>query len=422
MGLSSEMKNLSEEILTSFKQRIKENDELVTEVQKTLEGFQKGHQEMTAVLNANAIALRNGLASDEKERLNTYNELMTGIHVTIDTIQKEVLSIQTSTFNMINEFTASRAQMAIDLGKFFTVNRDNLAQNEKLRMEDEKTRIKEFDAMMNNINNDLKSINNEVMGIFKSTNDMLENFEKEHQGMSAELRAELSKNLAERVTYTKSLLLGFQQRLGEIGNENQELAKKMRKELANSQKAIANGEVGRLNDYKVVMNGIHDTIKTIRKDVNDIQKSTSTMIGNYAQDRSQGAAEWNKMQDTIAQLKGKGSVKQPKVVAKKIEKKEVKKEAKKEVPAKKIMETPVKVVPAKMAKEVPVITEPKPVAPITLEEKILDYINKHPKGVSVAEMEKPLGETRMKLGYVAKKLMEAGKVQKVDNHYFPLKK
>jgi len=123
--------------------------------------------------------------------------------------------------------------------------------------------------------------------------------------MSAELRAELSKNLAERVTYTKSLLLGFQQRLGEIGNENQELAKKMRKELANSQKAIANGEVGRLNDYKVVMNGIHDTIKTIRKDVNDIQKSTSTMIGNYAQDRSQGAAEWNKMQDTIAQLKGK---------------------------------------------------------------------------------------------------------------------
>jgi len=163
---------------------------------------------------------------------------MTGIHVTIDTIQKEVLSIQTSTFNMINEFTASRAQMAIDLGKFFTVNRDNLAQNEKLRMEDEKTRIKEFDAMMNNINNDLKSINNEVMGIFKSTNDMLENFEKEHQGMSAELRAELSKNLAERVTYTKSLLLGFQQRLGEIGNENQELAKKMRKELANSQKQL----------------------------------------------------------------------------------------------------------------------------------------------------------------------------------------
>jgi len=89
-------------------------------------------------------------------------------------------------------------------------------------------------------------------------------------------------------------------------------------------------------------------------------------------------------------------------------------------PAEKVMKAPV-AEPAKKVKEAPVKAT-KPVVPMTLEEKILDYINKHPKGVSVAEMEKPLGETRMKLGYVAKKLMEAGKVQKVDNHYFPLKK
>ena len=76
MGLSSEMKNLNEEILTSFKQRIKENDELVTEVQKTLEGFQKGHQEMAAVLNTNAAALRKGLAINEKERLKESDILM----------------------------------------------------------------------------------------------------------------------------------------------------------------------------------------------------------------------------------------------------------------------------------------------------------------------------------------------------------
>jgi len=76
---------------------------------------------------------------------------------------------------------------------------------------------------------------------------------------------------------------------------------------------------------------------------------------------------------------------------KKVEKKVEKKEAKEEIPAEKAPEAPVK-------------AEPKPVVPMTLEEKILDYINKHPKGVSVAEMEKPLGETRMKLGYVAKKI------------------
>jgi hypothetical protein len=36
-------------------------------------------------------------------------------------------------------------------------------------------------------------------------------------------------------------------------------------------------------------------------------------------------------------------------------------------------------------------------------------------------MEEPLAETRMKLGYTAKALLDQGKIQKVDNIYFPLK-
>ena len=427
MGLTSEMKNLSEEILASFKQRIKENEELVTEVQKTLEGFQKGHQEMTAVLNANATALKKGLTHGEKERLNTYNELMTGIHSTIDTIQKEVVAIQTSTFSMINEFTSDRAHMAGELDKFFAQNRDSLAQNEK-------TRIKEFDALMNNINNDLKSINNEVLGIFKSTNDMLEKFEKEHQEMSAELRAELSKNLAERVEYTRTLLNGFQKRLSEISKENHQMAQKLRKDLAN-------GETERLNEYEEIMKGIHAAIKGIRKEIKDIQKAIAVMLGDFSQDRSQASAEWNKMQDTIAQLKKKGFV-APANEVKKAEKKEAKKEAPVEKametrveakPVEKVMETPVEAKPAKKVMETPVaepakkvkgasVKAPKPVVPMNLEEKILDYIKKHPKGVKISEMEGPLGEPRMKLGYIAKNLLDSGKVQKVDNIYFPPKK
>lgn len=58
---------------------------------------------------------------------------------------------------------------------------------------------------------------------------------------------------------------------------------------------------------------------------------------------------------------------------------------------------------------------------MTLEEKVLDYIGKHPMGVKISEMELPLGETRMKLGFTAKALLEQGKVQKVENVYFPLK-
>lgn len=54
-----------------------------------------------------------------------------------------------------------------------------------------------------------------------------------------------------------------------------------------------------------------------------------------------------------------------------------------------------------------------------LEDKVLSYINLHPEGLRIKEMEQPLGETRLRIGYVAKVLLEEGKVQVFDNLYFP---
>jgi hypothetical protein len=435
MGLASEMKNLSEELLASFKNRIKENEELVNDVQKTLDGFRKDHQEMAAVLNANAKTLRKNLATGEKDRLKSFSQLMNGIHQTIVSLQAEVVAIQASTANLITEFSVERKEMAADLNQFFAEGRAD-------RMQDEHDRMLEFDALMKNINADIKSINDEVLAIFKNTNDMIANFEKEHQEMSAELRAELSQNLAERVEYTRTLLNGFQKRLSEISKENQKMAQKLRKDLAN-------GETSRLNNYKGLMKDIHASIKGIQKEVKDIQKGSAGLISYYSQDRSQGQAEWSKMQDAIAQLRKTGVVKEPKEAVKAEKKKVTVSEpvikAVVEAPAKVVVEAPVKVIveapvkavveaPAKVVAEAPVVKavvetpaapkpreEPKPIIPMTLDNKVLEYINKHPKGVKISEMEDPLGETRMKLGFIAKALLDEGKVQKVENVYFPLK-
>ena len=386
MGLGIQMKNLSEELLASFKNRIRENEELVNDVQKTLDGFRKDHMEMAAALNANANALRKGLAKGEKDRLHVFNNLMTGIHGTISSIQKEVMAIQTSTFNMINEFSSERDQMAAELDASFAKGRADRAQNEKIRM-------KEFDALMKEINEDIKSINDEVSSIFKNTNDMLDRFEKEHLEMSDELKAELGQNLAERVEYTKKLLNGFRKRLSEIGKENMKMAQKLRKDLAN-------GETERLADYHGIMKEIHDAIKAIGKEVKGIRKSTAEMMGDFLGNRVQASTEWAKMQEAIAQIRTNGTSKLPKESVKKVEKKEAKKEA------------PVTGKPK---------VEVKPAVPMTLEEKVFDYIKTHPKGVKIAEMEEPLGETRMKLGFTAKGLLDEGKVQKIENIYFPLK-
>ncbi|MCF8347563.1 MAG: hypothetical protein K9G61_02000 [Bacteroidales bacterium] len=402
----------------------KGSEEFLMEVQNMLDGFRKDHQEMTNVLKANATALRNGLADGEKERMNTYNGLMDGIHNTISTIQQEVAAVQTSTFNLLNGFANDRVQMAEELNKFFAQGRSDREQNEKIRMQDEKNRIKDFNALMKAINNDLKGINDEVLSIFKNTNDLLSRFDKEHKEMSAELRAELGKNLTDRVKYTKALLMGFQQRLTEIGNENKQMAKEMRNELAKSQGKIKKGEAERLVDYNTVMNGIKEAIAGIGKEVMEIQKATKGMIGGYSKDRSEAAAEWDKMQEAIAEIKKTGLVKPTVKAEKKVEKK-------KDLPVEAVEETPViptveavkettkADAPAEELKESPA-KSPENVV-LTLEERIVDYINKHPKGVRISEMEKPLGETRMKLGYLAKNLLDAGKVQKVENVYFPIK-
>jgi hypothetical protein len=55
-----------------------------------------------------------------------------------------------------------------------------------------------------------------------------------------------------------------------------------------------------------------------------------------------------------------------------------------------------------------------------LEERVLKFINKHPKGVKVGDMEKPLGVARTRLGVIAKRLLEEGQVRKEDNLYYPL--
>jgi len=383
MGLSSEMKNLSDEMLASFKQRIKENEELVTDVQKTLDGFHKDHQEMAAILNANAKVLRKDLNQGEKERLNIFKDLMTGIHSTISTIQQEVVDIQTSSFNLIKEFSTERSQMAKEMNQTFAQNRTE--------------RMTEFKALMKDINDDIKNINDEVISIFKETNEMLVTFDKEHQEMSAELKAELSQNLAERVEYTRVMLNGFQKRLAEISIENQKTAQKLHKDLAK-------GEVERISDYNGVMKGIHAAIKGIQKEVKEVQKATSGLLKNYANDREGAAAEWNKMQAAIDKIRKTGVVEPAKAVEKKV--------VKAEVVAEPVVEAAIVAQPKE---------EPKPVVPMTLEEKVLDYINSHPNGLRISEMEQPLGETRMKLGFIAKALLEEGKVQKLENVYFPIK-
>ena len=75
---------------------------------------------------------------------------------------------------------------------------------------------------------------------------------------------------------------------------------------------------------------------------------------------------------------------------------------------------------AETERSVQAAEEKKDVVSENLEEQVLGFISSHPEGVRVKDMEEPLGANRMRLGVIAKKLYEGGKVRKEDNRYFPL--
>jgi len=242
-------------------------------------------------------------------------------------------------------------------------------------------------------------ISAEVSSIFNYTNEMLERFGTEHKEMSDELRAELNKTRNERFEYTHALLKSIQERIADIGNENLNAARKLKKDMDQ-------GEADRLKEYNTLF-------ERISREVTELRTSTASLLDNCSADRAEGAGYWKEMQEKIAAIRSGGEV----VTSDKIEKPVVKVAEKTEIKA--------------VINELPVFEEKMPVVNIetpqvasesTLEEKILQYINSHHEGVKVSDMEEPLHETRMKIGFAAKCLLDAGKVSKVENLYYPIKK
>ena len=395
MGLADDMKKLREEVLDSYKkraeeyqQRLEENETLVLEVQKTLDGFRKSHLEMAANLQANAVTSRANLNQGEIARLKAFGDLMSGIGESISTIQKEVKDIQNSTTNLLAAFSKSRGEMAEGLNEKF-------AQARAGREKQNQDRLKDFDNLMKNIQKDINRSKASVNEILTGAENLIGKYASERQEMS-------NANLEERVAFTKELLKTFRDRLTEIGNENRKVAERLREKLLQSREDLSANDEKRMKDFDQAMG-------KIRNRVTDIQTSIANLITNLSKDRIQAVAEWQGLAEAIAQIKA-SSTKAPRSGV--------------------VVQTPDVVITNKEVKKEKVLVKEEKVAHIekkavefqkemSLEEKIVAYVNAHPEGVKVSEMEEPVGEQRMRIGYVCKKLLDAGKLTKLEKAYFP---
>ena len=117
MGLASDMKNLTEELLSSFTNRIKENENLVLEVQKTMDGFRKEHQEMAKEMNASFAQDKAEREKNEISRMKDFNALMKSIDDDIKGINLEVQTIKNSTAEMLDDLLQNRVQASAEWSK-----------------------------------------------------------------------------------------------------------------------------------------------------------------------------------------------------------------------------------------------------------------------------------------------------------------
>lgn len=379
MASKQEMNTMREEAMNSFRRRDKANRDLVKEVNAMIYRFREEHREMAARLASNAERLHASLSVDEQDRMKDYSAMMGNIQNELHAVRDTVSSYRTEAASMMQGFAGDRSAMSTELHAML----DDATAS---RMDSEQIRLGEFGEMMAGIREYNKSLQMEVVDIFASTNAMLERFAGEHEQMAEELKNGLEKTRHEGSEYTKELLAGIRQRMLEISNENLEAAEAVRKGLAGS-------EAVRMDEYNSLFSRISSEVETLRQ-------STSAMLKRFSEERAADSAGWPELE----------------VVA-------VSPQEEVDAAVEEFQDAAPQQEPAGVVNEEPEAEPEAEAASVTgdsLEERVLAYINSSTEGVRVSDMEKPLGETRMKIGVAARNLLDEGKVSKVENFYHPL--
>ena len=378
MRTSEDTKKLGEDIISSYKLRIKAVGEIVSATHNMLTDFQKDHKTMSDKLGKN-------LERGEKDRLKESHTIMAGI-------TKEQVERNKYVTDLLQKFADDQKNTVNELKVMADEVKKSLGKGET-------DRISIFKVMMGDIEN-------HVLELSKNTAELMNVFSNDHKAMSEKLRTDLSKGEADRLKDFK----------GMIGNIEKDI-KDIETYVKNKLKEFSDEHIDMSAELK----------KELSKYVAGIISETNQLLGGFAEEREKMASNWKSLNDTMAKLRSGKPIVEKKVKVRTV-KEAIEEEKPEPVPEKPVEEPKPKPKPVK--KEEPVekpTPKPKPakkVQPwekdIPLEDKVLAFINAHPKGIQVGDMEEPLDVIRMRLGVIAKKLLDVGKVKKVDKDYFPV--
>jgi len=174
MSIADDMKKLTEDIVASYDVRVKAVGAIVKQTAEMLKGFNSEHKEMAAKLSSDLAAF----ISEHKEMAAKLKADLTEF---VNGLVKETTAL-------VKKFQAEHKGMAEEL-------KADLAKGET-------ERLKAFKGMMGDIRKGVKDIEAYVAR-------KLQEFTDAHADMSAELKKELAKYVANIVSDTGKLLSGY---------------------------------------------------------------------------------------------------------------------------------------------------------------------------------------------------------------------
>ncbi|MDD2714903.1 MAG: hypothetical protein PHW04_03295 [Candidatus Wallbacteria bacterium] len=243
----------------------------------------------------------------------------------------------------------------------------------------------------------LVGILSDTRTILSKARDTVKDFSKDREKMAEEQAKNLSDFAGTLSKNVESMLTEFKTNRKDMSEEQ---AKKMADFVKNLSKEVeeiktsANQKVKEFKEAHVQMseNLKNDLAKNVREIANhtkELRKNARKLVGEYSADMKKAKEAWQN-RDT-ASIKTRKAVSAPKPAVEKAS--TVKESVEEKVEARETGSD--------------------------LHGTVLKLISKHHKGISVGDMETKLGVMRARLGQVAKKLLDEGKVRKEENLYFP---
>jgi len=204
MPLAEDMKNIVENVISSYEARIQSIGAIFDSTHRLLEGFQDGLLDTRGEREKINGQLRENLAKNESLRKKDFDNMMQDILSTQEQGEKQVKSLLK---NYLNE----QREMANALGESLGNVKDALSKGETQR-------VKEFQAAITEILAKQEQRKQEVSSELKE-------FQKNQQEMGKRLKALLAKGRELRIKDLKSMLAEFK-----IQNKERIAQQKERKE------------------------------------------------------------------------------------------------------------------------------------------------------------------------------------------------